>query len=575
MGTGGGSGDSRIWAFAGRLHPAWVGLVGFALYVRTAAYGFVLHDDPWLIRDNLLLHELSIESVWRVLSDFSWEQRYRLGAEYLPVRDLSVMLDYAIYGDWVGGQHLTQVLLYAGTCAVLASLALALFQNRSLAWLTGLLFATHPVHVEVVAWLSERKGTLGAFLVSSSLLIATSYLGRGGRNRALAACFVFLLAVAAKALTIAGAGALVLIVLWLDSPLERRRQMTFVTAYAACGLLVFVPNVWVSRSMGVIVPYHGEGVSDTLLLFFQAHTQYLKLTVYGGPYAIEYAVRPGGVGIGRWLPGALGAALGVGAVGWALLNRSRRTAATFGLGWWFVFLAPVSHLVVPVQNYAADRYLFLPSFGLLLAFAAVLMKVPRAVSWPVGATAILVGCGWTIVQTPLWSSTDRLFGNAAHVEPTNVAAWDKLASSAANRQDHELAWAYTRDGLEHSPGHWRLLHRQALLLAAEGKLDAAIETMQRAASVPESHKAYANLALLHLKRGDREDALRMAGEAVRLQAETAHNQRVLGIVTYELEDTETACRAFERAAALDPYDANNVRNLELCAHTGSEREAEP
>jgi hypothetical protein len=136
--------SERLAAVFERLHPAWVGLVGFVLYLRTVAYGFVLHDDPWLIRDNRLLHELSVESVWRVLGDFSWEQRYRLGAEYLPVRDLSVMLDYALYGDWIGGQHLTQVLLYAGTCAVLASLALMLTHSRSLAWLTGLLFATHP-----------------------------------------------------------------------------------------------------------------------------------------------------------------------------------------------------------------------------------------------------------------------------------------------------------------------------------------------------------------------------------------------------------------------------------------------
>ncbi|UCF46740.1 MAG: tetratricopeptide repeat protein, partial [Myxococcales bacterium] len=180
-----------------------------------------------------------------------------------------------------------------------------------------------------------------------------------------------------------------------------------------------------------------------------------------------------------------------------------------------------------------------------------------------------------VVQTPVWSSTDRLFENAVHVEPTNTAAWDKLASSAANRHDYELAWAYTRRGLEHSPGHWRLVHRQALLLASEGKFDAAIETMRRAASVPESDRAYANLALLYLRRGDREDALRMAEQAVRLQAQNVHNQRVLGIVTYELGDTETACRAFERAAALDPYDENNVRNLELCGRNGAKPGAVP
>jgi Tfp pilus assembly protein PilF len=547
-----------------RAHPAWVGLVGLALYWRTIAYGFVLRDDPWLIRDNLLLHDLSASSIWRVLSDFSWEQRYRLGAEYLPVRDLSVMLDYAIYGDWVGGQHLTQVLLYSATCAVLASLVLALFGSRLLAWITGILFATHPVHVEVVAWLSERKGALGSLLVSSSLLAATWYLRRGGLSRALSACGLFLLAVGAKALTIAGAGALVLIALWLDSPLERRKQALFVVVYALSGLVAFIPNLLVSRSLGVIVPYHGEGFFDTLLLFFQAHTEYLKLMAYGGPYTIEYPMQPGEVPMHRWLPGALAAALGLAAVLRALLDRSRRSAVTFGLAWWFIFLVPVSHLLVPVQNYAADRYLFLPGLGLLLAFASLLIRVPRVFSVPLGATAIVVGCAWTLVQTPVWSSSERLSENAVRADPTNAAAWNQLAFLASERGHLEQAWAYTRVGLEHCPGDWRLLHRQGLLLASEGKLDAAIATMKRAASVPEAHEAYANLALLYLKRGMRDEALRAAEQAVRLQADTAHNQRVLGIVTFELGQTERACRAFKRAFALDPYDEDNVRNLDLC-----------
>jgi tetratricopeptide (TPR) repeat protein len=231
--------------------------------------------------------------------------------------------------------------------------------------------------------------------------------------------------------------------------------------------------------------------------------------------------------------------------------------------------------VVPVQNYAADRYLFLPSFVLLLAFAAVLLRLPRNVTWVVAAAAVFLGAGWTIAQTPVWSTTDRLFENAVHADPRNVVAWDKLASSATDRDDHEAAWAYTRIGLEHSPGHWRLLHRQGLLLAAEGKLDDAIERMQQAAVSPEAHKAYANLALLLLRRGDRDQALLRAEEAVRLQSETAHNQRVLGIVAYELGDETTACLAFARAAKLDPYDQNNVSNLRLCAGADVERSEIP
>jgi Flp pilus assembly protein TadD len=292
---------------------------------------------------------------------------------------------------------------------------------------------------------------------------------------------------------------------------------------------------------------------------------------YVGPYAIKYPIQPGAAEVKDWLPGAIAVLVGVALVLSGIFSRSRRTAVAFGLGWWLAFLAPVSHLVVPIQNYAADRYLFMPSFGLLLAGSALLMKFPRKVALSLTAVAIVMGCGWTIVQTPVWSSSDALFANAVGLHPGNTDAWDKLASSAAERQEPELAWSHTREGLKHSPGHWRLLHRQALLLAADGRLDDAIEMMERATTVPESHKAYANLALLYLRRGDRDDALRMAEEAVRLQAETAHNQRVLGIVTYEMGDAVTACRAFKRAAALDPYDEDNQRNLELCAKPGTER----
>jgi len=554
-----------------RLHPAWVGVFAFALYAPTIGYGYVAYDDPWLLRDNQLLRDPSFDSVWRVLTDFSWEQRHRLGAEYLPVRDLSVMLDHAVFGDWVGGFHLMQVLLYGSCCALAATLVLALFDSRVLAWLTGAFFAVHPVHIEAVAWLSERKGLLGAFFVLGSLICSISYLRRGGWGRALSACFLFLLAVAAKAVTIASAGALVLIVLWLDSPIARREKLMMLCSYAAFGLMAFIPYLWVARSFGVVAPEGGQGLLGSLMLFSRAHTQYLKLMAFGGPYAIQYGVDFNHGELGGWLPGALAAITALAFVAWAVVARAMRTAVTFGLGWWFVFLAPVSHLFAAVQNTAADRYLLIPSFGLLLTLAALIVRLPRTQAWLLGAGVIAIGCGWTLAQMPSWSSSQRLFENAAEVEPRNTAAWDKLAVLAAEEGDSDLAWSYTEQGLVHAPGHWRLLHRQALLLSSQGKLEEAIEVMSQAASTPEAHLAYANLALLYLRRGNEEEALRAAEEAVRLQAQTAHNQRVLGIVAYEIGDTVRACSAFEHAYALDPYDEANSGNLGLCGRDSEGR----
>ena len=512
-------------AWFSRLHPAWIGLLGFALYAPTIGYGYVAYDDPWLVRDNALLRELSFDSVWRVFTDFSWEQRQRLGVEYLPVRDLSVMLDHALYGDWVGGFHLTQVLLYAGCCALLATLTLALFRRRDLAWITGAFFAVHPVHVEAVAWLSERKGLLSAFLLVASLLSAVRALRRGGWAPIALASLLFLLAVGAKGLAIAGVGVLILIILWLDSPAAMKYKVALACAYTGAGLLTFVPNFRLARSFGVVAAGESAGVADRLMLFSQAHTQYLELMAFRGPYAIRYGIEPGVASFGEWVPGAIAGVGAAAIVVWALRVPRMRTSVTFGLGWWLVLLAPISHLFAAIQNVAADRYLFLPSFGLLLAAAASIGRLPRALAMALTGLIIVVGSVWTIVQTPVWSSTERLYENLVERVPSDASAWDKLASNASKAGDPDRAWSYTERGLEHSPGHWRLLHRQGLLLSGEGKLDAAIEVMETAASTPEAHVAYANLALLHLRRGERDEAKSLAEEAVRLQPDATHNQR--------------------------------------------------
>lgn len=545
-----------------RLHPAWVGLLGALLYAPTLAYGFVSYDDPWLIRDNRLLHELSVSSVWTVFTDFSWERRYRLGAEYLPVRDFSVMIDYALYGDWIGGHHLTQVLLYGLLCATVAIFVWKLFESRPLAWVASLLFATHPVHVEAVCWLSERKGVLGTLMLFASFVCAVRYLRRGGGLVLVASWLLFLLSVWSKGVNIAGAGAIVLIALVVDSVFKRRA--TLVGGYAVVGAAAFVPLYLTGRAMKMVQAHAGSGPIDALLIFFQAHGKYLGLMTYGGPYAIQYPLRPDVLSLGWWLCGAVACGVGLAACVWALLTKRWRSAAVFGVLWWLVFLAPVSQLVFPLQNYLADRYLFVPSFGLSLAAGALLLRLPQRPSLALIAICVLVGVAWTFAQTATWASSEALYEQAVYVDPHNADAWDKLANEAAQRKDFDRAWQLAAQGLEHSPDYWRLLHRQALILEATGRLRDATVLMRRAASGPEAHRAHANLALLLLRQGKKEEALEQAQRAVSYQSQTAHNHRTLGIVAVELDDRGLACTAFKRAHELEPDNPQNQQNLRFC-----------
>ncbi len=569
MGTGGGSGDSRVRAFAGRLHPAWVGLLGALLYLPSTRYGLIRYDDPWLIRDNALLQRLSLDGIRRVFFDLSIEQRLQLGAEYLPVRDLSVMLDFAIWGDRFSGHHITQVLLYAGLCALVATLVLRLFENRALAWWVGAAFALHPVHVEAVAWLSERKGVLGALLFFGAACLGVRYL-RVGRVARLVGCLVlFAASILSKGHMLAGTAALTMCALWcVDVPSQRRWALG--SSAFVVGALVFVPIYWAGQSVGMVQSYHGGSLLQTAALFCTVHGKYLVLMMLGGPYSIAYPVGQELVGFDRFMLDGLGytgllvfAFFAIRAV----FQSSRRSAVTFGLGWWLIFLAPVSHVVFPLQNLLADRYLLVGSWGLLLVLGVGLVRLPSRSAWVVGLSWLVASTAWSVTQLGHWESSRALRLHTVSVHPSDVESWHRLASQAEEEGKYDEAEVYIEKGLEHSAfavDRWRLYHRRALILRKQGRVDEAIHWMRFAANQPEAHKAYANLGLLLARRGEIEDGLEQVRKACEYQPRSAHNQRAHGIVALQAGEVDEACHAFAEARALEPFNADNHFNVGLC-----------
>lgn len=576
MGTEVGSGDSRAWAFAGRLHPAWVGLLGVLLYLPSTGYGLIGYDDPWLIRENALLQSVTWDGIRRVLLDLSVEQRLQLGAEYLPVRDLSVMLDFAIWGDWFAGHHITQVLLYGGLCAFAATLVLRLFKSRSLAWWVGAAFALHPVHVEAVAWLSERKGVLGGLLFFASACLGVGYLRVGRVARLLGCLVLFAASVLAKGHMLAGTAALAMCAIWCVDAASQRRWALGVSAFVT-GALLFFPIYLAGQSVGMVQAYHGGSFLKTLAIFCTVHGKYLLLMMLGGPYSIAYPIGRELVGFDLLMRDAIGYA---GSLVFAFLavravfQSTRRDAVTFGLGWWLIFLAPVSHLVFPLQNLLADRYLLVGSWGLLLVLGLGLVRLPSRTAWMVGLCWLLASTVWSAIQLGHWESSRTLRLHAVSVHPAHVESWHRLASQAEKEGNYDLGEAYIEKGLEQSglaADRWRLFHRRALILRKQGRVDEAIRWMRVAASQPEAHRAYANLGLLLASRGEVEDGLEQVRRACEYQSRSAHNQRAHGIVALQAGELDEACAAFAEARSLKPFDADNHFNLGLCElHRGNE-----
>ncbi len=150
------------------------------LYAPTLPRGLTNYDDPWLYADNAIVQHASWASVHAILFDFDATHRFTLGAEYLPVRDLSVMLDYAVFGDWYPGFHAVGLAIYLAAIALWFHALAALGIDRQVAGLAMLIWAIHPSHVESVAWLAERKGVLGAAFAGAAVLGYARF--RGGRG---------------------------------------------------------------------------------------------------------------------------------------------------------------------------------------------------------------------------------------------------------------------------------------------------------------------------------------------------------------------------------------------------------
>jgi hypothetical protein len=166
------AGTHPFWSSrAGRYFPPLlVFALAAAIFLPILAHGFTNWDDNWLVTDNRWIRSFSAENLSAVLNPWAPQDiREELGNEYLPVRDLSYMVNYALHGYSPMGWHLTDLLLNALNAVLVWWLALRLFRQPAVALLSGLLFAVMPIHVEAVAWVSCRKDLLAALFVLLSV----------------------------------------------------------------------------------------------------------------------------------------------------------------------------------------------------------------------------------------------------------------------------------------------------------------------------------------------------------------------------------------------------------------------
>jgi tetratricopeptide (TPR) repeat protein len=537
---------------------AVLALLTLAVFSRTFGYGFVEFDDDIYVTNNPSIRLGLSLAGWR----WAWTTLY--AAFWHPVTWLSLLADYQVYGLDGRGYHLTNVILHALNAVLLFGLLHRLTGSvwRS-AWV-GAVFAVHPLHVESVAWVAERKDVLSTCLGLLALLAYVRH-ARGGGGRWLAVSLAWtLLSLAAKPMLVT----LPLLLLILDYwPLRRRigwrSQLLEKSLYLAPALAFSAVAVLAQQRSGAIPADPGP-------LWFRLVTAVLA----AGWYLVKMVWPSGLAPFYPWQdawpagPVALSAA-GLSAVT-VLVFACWRTRPWLAAGWlWYgVCLLPVSGIIRVGSHAWADRYTYLPMTGIALALAwEIGERVKTRPAWRRPAvwaalSAVLALAAGAWLQTGHWAGTERLFRRTLAVTGPNPMIESNLAAVLHRAGKRAEALAHALRAVELNPGGASARNNLGAVLASLERWEEA--AAQYAAAVelkPGYAEAQANLGGALLQLGRPAEAVPFLEKSAALKPGDDKALSNLGSALFLLGRIDEAAAWYEKALAARPESAAAAFNL--------------
>jgi tetratricopeptide (TPR) repeat protein len=550
-----------------------LGLLGLTLAVylpQACRNGFVYDDGEYVTGNPHVQAGLTRD-------DVRWALTATTADNWHPLTWLSLQLDDNLYGrgrPWTGelaaGYHLTSVLIHAATAVLLF---LVLRTMTGAVWRSALvaaLFAVHPLHVESVAWISERKDVLCAFFGVAALGAYAWYAARPGVLPYLAAAVLFALGLSSKPMLVTLPCVLLLLDYWPLGRLRAAKQpspLLLGRPQVALGWLVLekLPLLGLSAAASVLT-WVAQGKSQTIQSLEQfplavrcgnalvSYVTYLGKTFWPVGLAAFYPHPGFGLSWGRVAVAA--AVLGVVTVAVAKLGR-RCPYLLVGWLWYVGMLVPVIGFTQAGPQALADRYSYLPHIGLFIMIAwgsadlAVRLRVRPLVAGL--ALAAVAGCAvlaW--VQVRYWHDNATLWEHALQMTEGNTLAHLNFAQvlvQQGQRAEEQGQWAegqrkraeavgHYKAILAIDPDHWRAHYSLAALLMEQGEEKEARQEYEVASRLrpdnPAVQRAWVralNTRGIRLAKEDRAAEARSHFlEALRLDANYAPARRNLGVL---------------------------------------------
>ena len=520
----------RQWLTAGIC--ICLAVLTWAVFGQTLRHDFVNYDDPRYVYQNTRITSgLNIAGI-------AWAFTHIHSENWHPLTTITHMLDSSLYGLKAGGHHFTNVLLH--TVAVVL-LFLLLQQMTGALWKSAFVaavFAIHPLHVESVAWVAERKDVLSGVFFMLTLLAYVHYARAPSTWRYLIVAFVFALGLMSKPMLVTLPFVLLLLDYW---PLRRIRDQRSRVGRQLLSLLVEkIPLIALSAVSSVITFLAQRGAlggTEQLPMLARINNALVSYVVY-----VRQMFWPANLAVfyphpeNRLPPWEISLALAVliGITIAAVILRKKAPYFIMGWFWYLGMLVPVIGLVQVGWQGHADRYTYLPQIGLYIAGSWAVADLTAL--WPrrrilLGAAALLLigALSWSSsVQTSYWRDSETLFTHALAVTRNNDVAENNLG----------------------------------IVFLQRGQLDEAISRLQAAIDLrPENGPAHNNLAKALLQKGRLAEAMVHYRKFFEIEPENVEARNILGTALIQQGRIREAIEQWQDALAIEPENGNAASNL--------------
>jgi tetratricopeptide (TPR) repeat protein len=551
-------------------------LVTFAVYSQIDTLEFKNYDTDYYVYEN---SHVKAGLTWK---NIRWAFTTTYFGNWIPLTWLSHMLDVQLFGLAASRHYLTNVIFHVANTLLLFWVLRRMTGGFWRSLLVGALFALHPLHVESVAWIAERKDVLSTFWGLLSLWCYIGYSQRPKLGRFLPVFLFFILGLMTKPMLVTLPFLLLLLDYWPLKRIQLEALETNDNSANSIGfkslLIVEKTPLFMASAVSCIVTFYAQqnGGAIGSLASFPVHNRisnallsyvgYIAKMLWPSNLAVIY---PYPEFFSIWM--ILASGLSIAAITYISLKFAKiRPWLLVGWLWYLGTLVPVIGLVQVGLQAMADRYTYFPIIGLFIIIAWGASDI--AAKWCYGkpvsillAFAILIYCIiGTRFQLQHWRNSTTLFEHALAVTKNNYVAQNNLGNALAKEGDLPKAISHYRESIRLKPDYARAHNNLGIALAKQGKIKDAIKQYSAAIRFnPFYAQAYNNLGAALTEQGQANEAIQYYNRALELKPDYAEAHNNLGVALKKQGQIPEAAEHYYKALRLDPNYAAPHYNLGL------------